>query len=125
MTGSIDFEIVPGGGLFLIRGVGMWTAEQARAYFERIARAVDTLRMTRRPIRMLVDLRAAHVQTAETAAAMALGTQRLHRSADRVAFVCATMLLALQVKRDVTTPHIAVFDDMAQARDWVEALAGP
>ena len=119
MAGSIDFEIVPGSGLFLIRGVGMWTADQARAHLERMMRAVDTLRMTRRPIRVLVDLRAAQVQMAATSAAMALGTERLHRSADRVAFVCATILHALQVKRDVTTPHIAIFHDMAEARAWI------
>jgi len=120
VAGSIGFEIVPGSGLFLVHCKGMWTPDQARAHFARMERAVHTLRLMRRPVRVLVDLRAAHVQTAETSAVMAQGSDRVHRAADRVAFVGADALHTLQVKRDVTAPQIAVFQDMDEARTWVE-----
>jgi len=118
-AGSIGFEIVSGSGLFLVHCEGLWTPDQARAHFERMERAVQTLRMTRRPIRVLVDLRAAHVQTAETSAVMASGSDRVHRAADRVAFVGANTLYGLQVKHDVREPQVAMFDDMAQAHAWL------
>ncbi|OJY65976.1 MAG: hypothetical protein BGP16_06120 [Sphingobium sp. 66-54] len=120
MAGSIGFEIVPGSGLFLVHCEGMWTPDQARAHFARMEQSVRTLRRMRRPVRVLVDLRAAHVQTPETSAVMAQGSDRVHRAADRVAFVGANALHALQVKRDVTEPQIAVFQDMDEARAWVE-----
>lgn len=90
-----------------------------------MARAVETLHMMRRTIRVLVDLRAAPVQAAEIQAATAPGTDRLHRRADCVAYVCATVLHGLQVKRDGAMPHIAVFHHMVKARIWIDEVEVP
>lgn len=121
MKGSIDFEIMPGTGLFEVRCVGMWSVDQAQTHFARMERMVHTLRAMKRPVHVLVDLRRAHIQSQETSRAMAEGVGQVHVHADKVAFVGASALHALQVKRDVTAPQAAIFQDIDEARAWLAA----
>jgi len=120
MDGDIGFEIEPDSGLFLVHCRGMWSPRQADAHFAAMARAIEAARAARRPVRVLVDLRGSRVQSQTTSQAMAEGNTRIHRRADRIAFVYDSALQALQVKRDVTTPRIAFFESMEEARHWID-----
>ncbi len=121
VTGHIDFEVMPGTSLFDVRCVGMWSADQARTHFDRMEQMIHMLRVMKRPVHVLVDLRRAHIQSQETSRAMADGVGRVHVHADKVAFVGASALHALQVKRDVTAPQSAVFQSIDEARAWLAA----
>jgi hypothetical protein len=119
MTGSMAFEVDRATGLFRVICKGLCTPEQARAHFEEIGRAFRAERLRQKALFVLVDLREASVQTLETTEAIRDGTDQIHRGADRVAFVCASRLHALQVRRGVQMPTVAVFDDMAEALGWI------
>lgn len=121
MDGDIGFEIEPDSGLFLVHCRGMWSPRQADAHFAAMETAIEAARVTRRPVRVLVDLRGSRVQSQTTSQAMAEGNTRIHRHTDRIAFVYDSALQALQVKRDVTIPRIAFFESMEEARHWIEA----
>jgi len=120
MEGSIRFEIDHDCGLFLVHCRGMWSPDQASAHFDRMATAVRAMRMMGRPVHVLVDLRESSVQSQATSTVMAQGEARIHRHADRVAFVCRSALHVLQVKRDVIVPTIAFFEGMDEARAWID-----
>jgi hypothetical protein len=119
MTGGMTFEVDRASGLFHVTSKGLCTPERVRAHFEEIGRAFRVARAAQRGVFVLVDLREASIQTAETAAEIGRGTDSVHSQADYVAFVCASKLHAMQVKRGVQMPTMAVFDDLDLALDWI------
>lgn len=119
MGGELTFAMDDRNGLIRVRGVGMWTAEQADAHFIELRRAIEGLRAIRRPVLVLVDLSAANVQTGEVAEAISDGTARIYRDADFVALVAGTALLGLQMKRAAKVPNFAVFSELRPALDWL------
>lgn len=119
MDGSISFEIDPRTGVFQVLCVGAWTPEQAQKHFDRMESALHLMRASGRPVRVLVDLRQSRVLPADTSAVMAERSSRVHDAADRVAMVSASALHALQVKRDVRAPRVAVFATMEEAKAWI------
>jgi hypothetical protein len=121
MNGSMSFEIDRGSALFRVTCKGMCTPEQARAHFEEIGRAFRAERAAKRGLFVLVDVREASIQTAETAEAIREGTDTVHSQADCVAFLCASKLHAMQLRRGVQMPAMAVFEDMEQALAWIAA----
>jgi len=119
MDGELGFEIDHEDGLVTVTGTGMWSAAHAAAHFQELERAVLKLRREHGSVRVLVNLRGAAVQTRDTAAVMRAWTGRIYRVADRVAVVCATALLALQIKRHAEIDTMATFHELAAAQAWV------
>jgi len=125
MTGSVSFEIDPATGMFLGRAVGMATPEVTTAHFDRMEIAVRHARQAGHTIRVLMDLREAPVQTPETAAALKAGGERIHRAGDRIAFLCNSALMTMQLKRNNYPGAVAVFSDRDEAVDWLLSDAPP
>ena len=125
MTGSIGFEVNRATGIIETRAVGMGTPEDTAAYFERLDLAVRQARLEGQTVRVLIDLYEAPVQTPETAVALKAGSLRVHRPEDRIAFVCRSMLLSLQLKRTGYPGTIAYFADRAEAIRWLLSEAPP
>jgi|GEM_PF-2432291 len=119
MDGSLSFNVDLDDGYVTVAGSGMWTAERAEQHFRNLQYAVLKLRREHRRVLVLVDLRAAAVQTPETAAIIHAWTGRIYRSVDRVAVVCATALLALQIKRASDIETLATFHELAAAEAWI------
>lgn len=123
MDGAFSFEIDDRAGAVTVVGSGMWSPERTTAHFVELERAVLKLRRAHGRVRVLVDLRGAAVQTAETAAVVRAWTGRIYRAADRVAVVCATALLALQIRRAADIATLATFHEIEPARTWID-MAG-
>jgi hypothetical protein len=121
MSGSLSFEMDDAESIVRVRGVGLWTPEQAMLHFLALHRAIAGLRAVRRKVLVLVDLREAAVQSAETAEAVSVGTARIYGAADHVAIVHASMLVAMQMKRAAQVPGLASFADLDEALAWIRA----
>jgi hypothetical protein len=119
MNGNLSFEADFADGFVTVSGSGMWSAARAKAHFHDLERTVLKIRRDHGAVRVLVDLREASVQTADTAAVVHEWTTSIYRVADRVAVVCATSLLALQMKRAANIETLATFHEIAPAQKWV------
>lgn len=119
MDGTLSFDINEHDGFATVAGAGMWTPAQAEAHFRDLDRAITRLRRIHGSVRVLVDLREASVQTAETAGVVRNWTGRIYRGVDRVAVVCATALLAMQMKRAADIETLATFHEIELARAWI------
>jgi hypothetical protein len=122
MNGDLSFTIDERAALVCVTGRGIWSAERTATHFNNLDKALQRMRQQRGGARVLVDLREASVQTVETAQVMKQCTGRIYRDVDRVAVVCATALLALQIKHSAQVPDLATFLQVEPARAWV--LAG-
>jgi hypothetical protein len=118
MDNELGFEI--DGGLIRVSGNGIWSPEQAATHFRNLERAVGKVRRDHGKVSVLVDLRQAAVQPSETAAIIHEETTRIYSEADRIAIVCPTALLALQMKRGVNIASLATFHEMEPALRWVQ-----
>ena len=122
MNGDLSFTVDERAALVRVTGSGMWSAERTATHFNNLDKALRRMRQQRGGARVLVDLREAAVQTAQTAQVMKQWTGRIYRDVDRVAVVCATALLALQIKHSAQVPDLATFLQVEPAQAWV--LAG-
>lgn len=121
MPGELSFEMDHREGVIRVRGVGMWTPEQASVHFVKLRQAIEGLRAIRQPVLVLVDLTRATVQTGEVAEAISHGTARIYNAADYVALVAGSVLLGMQMKHAAKVTNFSVFTDMALAQDWLAA----
>lgn len=120
MDGELSIEVNHRDGLITVLGSRMWSPAQMEAHFRDLERAVLKVRYAHGNVRLLVDLREASVQTADTAAVMHSWTTRVYQPADRVAVVCVSALLALQIKRAANVASLATFYELEPAMRWVE-----
>ena len=90
MNGDLSFTVDERAALVRVTGRGMWSAERTATHFNTLDKALQRMRRQRGDARVLVDLREAAVQTAQTAEVMKQWTARIYRDVDRVAVVCAT-----------------------------------
>jgi hypothetical protein len=121
MNGDLSFTVDERAALVRVTGRGMWSAERTATHFNTLDKALQRMRRQRGGARVLVDLREATVQTAQTAEVMKQWTARIYRDVDRVAVVCATALLALQIKHSAQVPDLATFLQVEPAQAWVLA----
>lgn len=119
MGGGQTFSVDRFARFCSILGTGMWTVEDARQHFLDIEQALQPLREAGKPVRFLIDMRGASVQSRATARAMGEGATRLHRDTDIVAVVTATMLHAMQVKAHSDVRCLETFQCMDEAEAWM------
>lgn len=119
MNDELRFEVDHTSGLIRVIGTGIWSVERAETHFRNLDRAVQNVRQAHGKVNVLVDLRGAAVQPSETAAVIHDWTMRIYRAADRVAVVCATSLLALQMRRGVNIAPLATFHEIEPALRWI------
>lgn len=122
LIGTLSFDVADD-GFITVAGSGLWTPERTAEHFRDLERAVLAVRREGKQVRVLVDLRAASVQTAETAAIMQQWTGRIYKVADRVAVVCATALLAMQIKRAANIETLSTFHEIEPAKAWIRVPA--
>jgi hypothetical protein len=68
---------------------------------------------------VLIDLHDAPAQPLATTTVMEQGFRDLSDLAGKVAIICASALLALQLKRALPMPNLGTFHDQRQAKDWL------
>lgn len=121
MNSTLSFSVEPGGSFIRVIGMGLWKPAQIETHFRSLDAALRRMRASQGHARVLVDMSKALVQPADTAAAMNEATCRIYRKGDMVAVICATALLAMQVKHFSKPYELATFADEAQALDWLLA----
>lgn len=108
-------------GILHVSGDGLWTPALADRHFRDLHQLVLRQRAARQRVLVLVDLTQAPVQTVETAKIIHEQTGRIYREADRVAVVCATMLLAMQIKHAAQIENMSTFEAIEPALLWLRA----
>lgn len=119
MNNMLSFAVGPGRKYIRVTGSGLWTADQAETHFHKLGIALRKMRAELGRALVLVDLREALVQPAATTVAMTRETARIYEVRDRVAVVCATALLAMQIKRVAAVYDLATFTDCDAALAWL------
>jgi hypothetical protein len=104
-----------------VSGAGLWAPTLADRHFRELHQLVLRRRAAQQSVLVLVDLTQAPVQTVETAQVIHEQTGRIYREADRVAVVCATMLLALQIKHAAKIGNMSTFEAVEPALLWLRA----
>ena len=117
MPNSLTISAKAGAPYIEVKGHGLWHPQHAEQHFRDLDRDLKLMRSRTGLARVLVDLGNAKVQTSETADIMHRWTARIYRPDDQVAIVCASQLLAMQIK------HRAKIDQMMTSRDRDEAIA--
>ena len=118
-SGYITVDLDNALGIIRVRGVGMWTPQQAQVYFDEMARITHPMRALKAPVRAIIDLRDAPVQSPATAEAMSKGSFSHDPERDRVAFICLSKLFGMQLKRSVPFVNSAIFENEDDALAWV------
>ena len=102
-----------------VTGKGFWTPASLEQHYRRLDRDLRAMRARAGSARVLVDLSEAAVQTAETAAVMQRWTASIYRETDQVAVICATQLLAMQVRRQAQIRNLKTFTGKQEAIAWL------
>jgi hypothetical protein len=115
LNGTIS--ICDEGSLIAISGCGMWSLDYADMHFADLKKIVEANRDLSGVARVLVDLRAAAVQTPAVADRIREWTNIIYRREDRVAVLVASTLLSGQLRRNgAAGVHFA---DVGEARAWL------
>ncbi|ODT91517.1 MAG: hypothetical protein ABS86_02480 [Sphingobium sp. SCN 64-10] len=119
MSSQLSFTIDEPDGIVHVVGVGMWSPEYVVEHFRDLDRALERIRREQGFARVFVDLRAAAVQATQTTQVLGEWTGRVYRDSDRAAVLCASALLAMQIKRAADVRLLATFHEMAPALAWL------
>jgi len=123
MPNSLSISANPGQPCILVTGKGLWTPDQIETHFRKLEADLHAMRKRAGAARVLVDLGEANVQTAEVAEQMHHWTARIYQARDRVAVICQTALLAMQIKHRVKVYNRRIFPDREAAMAWLLADA--
>lgn len=108
-------------GIIHIVGSGLWSAATAERNFLDMQAAAATARQQMPNLRVLVDIRAAAVQTPEATARMQGHIESLWGSTDRIAVVVGSILAKMQVDRVTDSQTHRIFATIADAKAWLAA----
>jgi hypothetical protein len=120
-SGELVIEVDPVGGLVRVTGRGFWTRIYAEQHFSRLDMVLRGIRMAGLKVRVLVDLREAVVQPADTAERISRATGELYRPEDRIAIVVGSSLAKMQMRRTVRAANHDFFVSPSAAELWLNA----
>ncbi len=112
-----DMSFDHGAHLLAIRWHRIFTPAEVAAYTQDVMRRFLAERF-RPGYRLLIDMGTCGPQPQDTLAAFARHMGPFPK-ASRIAIVAGGAVLRAQVRRVMTQPYMAVFDDAATARAWV------
>jgi hypothetical protein len=107
--------------LLVARGVGAWSIEQIERQLRDLGFHTARIRLEHGPIRFLVDLRGAGIQSPEGSALMADRARVLYRHGDRLAFVMTSALLKEQMLAPERNGATETFTSVEAAERWLLA----
>ena len=108
-------------GIVRVTGSGLWTVPFIQQHFREFGKVLSDIRRSGGQVRVLVDLRDSAVQTAEAVAELSAATERAYLPQDRVAVMCVSALVAMQVRRASRVDQMATFDDVFAALSWLRS----
>lgn len=120
-TGAITLSVDPASGRIDVTGAGYWSPPYIDSHFKKVADLVRSHRAAGVPIRVLVDLRKADIQSRETVEHMSRSTSDIYTAGDKVALLVASSLAKIQMRRaaDVIAPEF--FISLPEAEAWLAA----
>lgn len=116
---GLDLRVHPVTGRIDVVGRGFWTEAAVEQHFRDLARAADRLHAAGIAARVLVDLRAASVQTTQSAQRIGAATRRIWGPQDRIAVVVQSTLASLQISRVVDEGNHRLFGAIGEAEAWL------
>ena len=120
LTRAVD----PSTGIIIVEGRGLWSPEAADDHFEAMAALIRQARTKPHGVRVLIDLRAAAVQTTDTSRSIQDQSELLYEPQDWVAIVLSSSLLAMQMRRVSGAATYRHFNDPCEARSWLLGGSG-
>jgi hypothetical protein len=119
--GELTIDIDQAAGLVRVTGRGFWSPLHADHHFSRLDGVLRGIRMAGLRVRVLVDLREAAVQPAETIERISRATQEVYQPGDRVAIVVGSSLAKMQMRRIVRAANHDFFVSPSAAEMWLHA----
>lgn len=120
-NGELTIEVDQASGLVRVTGRGFWSALHADHHFSKLDAILRGIRMAGLRVRVLVDLREAAVQPAETAERIGRATQEIYQPGDRVAIVVGSSLAKMQMRRAARIANHDFFVSPSAAEMWLHA----
>lgn len=102
------------------RPEGLWNRPASAEHFSTLGRKISRQRQIHGRCRLLVDLSDNLVQPQEAFAYVESDFVAILQPADKVAFAGGGALLRLQKKRLTLPAEVKVFEELAEARAWLE-----
>lgn len=121
MSNPFTISLDPAAGLIHVIGTGLWTPLQVMDHFRDLQGMLRRMRAEKGQARVMIDMRDALVQPANTAKTLHDETNRAYREQDRVAVICTKALLAIQMKHAAKIYARATFATEEEARGWLMA----
>jgi len=119
MSNPFTISLEPSDGLIHVIGTGLWSPLQIMDHFRDLQGLLRRMRAEKGHARVMIDMRDALVQPANTARTLHDETNRAYRENDRVAVICTRALLAIQMKHTAKIYARATFTTPEEARAWL------
>lgn len=110
-------------GLLHVIGAGIWDVSTADRHFGALDTQLAKIRASGTKVRVLVDLRRAGQQSAETLACLRGWTGRLYVAGDRVAIIVASSVAKATMRSMASRATRELFLSESAAHTWVMAYA--
>lgn len=120
MQGTFNYQRLLDEDILLVEGTGMLSPSDMAARMSELVPVLDQLRRRAGIARVALDLSDARVQSAPTAEVLAQLSDQLYKPGDRLALICPSALVRMQVKRASGMPF-EPFDDQDSAIAWLKA----
>ena len=120
MQAKYQFSFNPETGILLVRLRGYLVQEDIEKYLALRSEQRENARQRAGKLRMLVDARAAPVQSADTVGKVQSDWEEAIRSPlDRIAIVPSSALHALQARRTIQSEQVRIFNSLEEAEGWL------
>jgi hypothetical protein len=105
-------------GSVRVRGTGIWSVRQARAYVEDLRRIYECIQASGLPVSALIDMSEAVEQSAEVSAIVA-NVAKFPRDNDAIAVLVSSSLAKMQARSVLASPSRAFFISRNAAETWL------
>ena len=119
IAGQLSLAINEQHNLITVVGCGLWSSEYVEAHIKKFELILMRARQNVRPLRTLVDLRDAAVQTPKVAAMLHQAMSQMYVPPERAALLVKSNLVAMQMKRGFNPATHGVFLSEQAAEAWL------
>ena len=118
---ALTRQVDPATGIILVEGSGMWSGDASAAHFAEMQVLVASARRQSGPVRVLVDLASAQVQTSTVSRSIQEQAETLYNEGDKIGIVVTSPLLAMQMRGVGGRASYRHFASRADAFTWLKS----
>lgn len=117
--GRYSLQICSPGDLIVSTLAGFFSLPEVAAYSAETEALIERCSLAHGGYRILIDVSECAIQSQDVTAAFSRHVAGVPRSR-RVAVVTTSPIIRMQIRRIVGRPELAVFEDLPEARIWID-----